>query len=198
MWRWEQEWLLGSRKTARSTDSRTAIASLLPVAAVNEKLPLVMLESQNVQLALLFTSIYTSLVLDFVLRQSLGGTYVGHYVMAQLPFPPPSDMPAALRIEIAALASTLQDTDVRLTGADGEEMASWVSADRNHLRARLDARLFHFYGLNREDITKVLDSFEVLERREVAEHGHDRTRVDVLAALDGLEAKPASIDVARS
>lgn len=57
----------------------------------------------------------------------------------------------------------------------------WDEERRLHLRCQLDALYFHLYGLGREDADYVLETFPILKREDVAQHGRYRTRDLVLA-----------------
>ncbi|MGY2752646.1 very-short-patch-repair endonuclease/type I restriction-modification system DNA methylase subunit [Thermostichus sp. MS-CIW-21] len=87
---WRRGWLLGFRDVARSTDERTAIFSLLPRVGVGHKAPLIFPESQSAVLVTAWLANFSSLVLDFVTRQKIGGTSLGFFILRQLPVLPPS------------------------------------------------------------------------------------------------------------
>lgn len=189
VWRWEQPWLLGLRKTARSTDVRTAISALFPLSAVNDKLPLVVFEEQQADLALLFTAIYSSLPLDYVLRQSVGGTDVGHFVLAQLPFPRPNDIPNEIRARVVTLSRQLVLSDgVMMTALpSSSRTATWDTQSRSTSQYELDALCFHLFGLGDNDAAYVMNTFEVLRRRELDEYGYFRTKEAVAATAANLK-----------
>ncbi|MGY4631758.1 DUF559 domain-containing protein [Thermostichus sp. OS-CIW-29] len=87
---WQRGWLLGFRDVARSTDERTAIFSLLPRVGAGHKAPLIFSESQSAVLVTAWLANFSSLVLDFVTRQKIGGTSLGFFILRQLPVLPPS------------------------------------------------------------------------------------------------------------
>jgi hypothetical protein len=86
---WQRGWLLGFRDVARSTDERTAIFSLLPRVGAGHKAPLIFSESQSAVLVTAWLANFSSLVLDFVTRQKIGGTSLGFFILRQLPVLPP-------------------------------------------------------------------------------------------------------------
>ncbi|MGY2716487.1 very-short-patch-repair endonuclease/type I restriction-modification system DNA methylase subunit [Thermostichus sp. MS-CIW-19] len=86
---WQRGWLLGFRNVARSTDERTAIFSLLPRVGAGHKAPLIFSESQSAVLVTAWLANFSSLVLDFVTRQKIGGTSLGFFILRQLPVLPP-------------------------------------------------------------------------------------------------------------
>ena len=71
-----------------------------------------------------------------------------------------------------------------MPGVDDEE-------GRASLRAQIDAIVARdVYGLTRDQLSYVLDTFPIVEKRDVKRHGHFRTKTTVLAAFDsqGLKA----------
>ena len=77
-------WLTGFRDVARSTDERTAIFSLLPEVGTNHKLPLIFGNQSPRKLTCLFANI-NCLTFDYVVRQKMGGTSLGFFILKQLP-----------------------------------------------------------------------------------------------------------------
>ena len=67
-------WLMGWRDIARSTDERTVIACIMPLAAAGNTSPLIISRFRSAQQAALFANL-SSLVLDYVARQKVGGTH---------------------------------------------------------------------------------------------------------------------------
>ena len=164
--------LLGFRNIARSTDERTIINSLVPKVAVGHSLPLVAaLGARRLQAAL------SSLVVDYVLRQKLGGTNLTYNYMQQLPIS--SDF--ATRAQVPGCGSAWVERKVDLLNA-------WVGSpsDRAVHQAELDGYCFHEYGLDREAVSHVLESFPVLRRKEESRYGEFQTSRFVLAAYDAM------------
>jgi len=87
--RWAKEWLLGFRDICRSTDERTVIAGVLPKAAVGHKFPLILQNNGSVEAQLFLTASLSSLCLDYIARQKVGGTSMTFFILKQLPLPLP-------------------------------------------------------------------------------------------------------------
>lgn len=66
----------------------------------------------------------------------------------------------------------------------------WDPDRRALIQAELDAAMMHVYGLTRDEVEHVLDSFPVLRKYEERDHGEFRTRRLVLDNYDRL-AQPA-------
>ncbi|MEJ8278194.1 hypothetical protein [Pseudonocardia spirodelae] len=67
----------------------------------------------------------------------------------------------------------------------------WNLERRALLRADLDAAFLHVYGLDRTEAEHVLDSFFVVRKYEVRDHGEFRTKRLVLDAYDRMAAATA-------
>jgi len=87
---WKRGWLLGFRDVTNATNERTAIFSLLPRVGAGHKAPLIFSESRSSVLVTAWLANFSSLVLDFVTRQKIGGTSLGFFILRQLPVLPPS------------------------------------------------------------------------------------------------------------
>ncbi|PEN04745.1 hypothetical protein CRI93_14645 [Longimonas halophila] len=62
----------------------------------------------------------------------------------------------------------------------------WNEERRTHLRADLDGLYGHLYGLERNELAYILDTFPIVKRKDKAEHGEYRTKRLVLEAYDRL------------
>ena len=62
----------------------------------------------------------------------------------------------------------------------------WDEERRFLLRAELDAAFFHLYGLNRDDTAYILDTFPIVRRKDIAQHGEYRTQRVILEIYDAL------------
>lgn len=60
------------------------------------------------------------------------------------------------------------------------------------LRAELDACFFHLYGIERDDVDYIMDTFPIVQRHDVARHGEYRTRRLVLERYDAMSQAIAS------
>jgi hypothetical protein len=86
------KWLMGWRDITNATNERTVIVSMLPISAVNHKLPLFVFGKRT-------TTIYScclyanlnSLVLDYIARQKVGGTDLTYHYLKQFPVLRPQD-----------------------------------------------------------------------------------------------------------
>ncbi len=201
---WTRKWLIGWRDICRGTDERTLIASILPLAGMGHKLPLIFPTAPESQVTA-FYGCLNSLVCDYVARQKLGGTSMVYFVLKQVPILPPD------RFDTAAI-SWLQPRLLELTytsnslapfardlGFEGPPFP-WNQDRRALRRAELDAWYARAYGLTRDELRYILDpadvmgedypseTFRVLKNNEIKSFGEYRTRRLVLEAWDRMEA----------
>lgn len=199
---WSHGWLLGWRDIVRSSDMRTFVPSVLPTSAVGHKFPLALLADPAY--GPLLHSVWTSLAYDYVARQKISGAGMTYFIVKQLACPTPATFaaPAAWQADrsladwVASYVLELSYTSWRLRpyaqemGDDGPPFR-WDPERRALLRADLDAAFFHVYGLTRPEAEHVLDSFVVVRKYEVRDHGEYRTRRLVLDAYDRMTAAAA-------
>ncbi len=204
------EWMMGWRDICRSTDERTVIASVVPRVGVGNKIPLLFPsdEISAPQAAALLANL-SSLTLDFVARQKIGGTTLNYFYIKQFPVLPPDRygfaaldfiVPRVLELTYTAhdlkpWADDLAAYDPRPATERGQPFA-WNPERRAQLRAELDAYYARLYGVTRDELRYILDpkevmgedypseTFRVLKENEIRSFGEYRTRRMVLEAWD--------------
>ncbi|OQB27229.1 MAG: hypothetical protein BWY10_01522 [Chloroflexi bacterium ADurb.Bin180] len=72
----------------------------------------------------------------------------------------------------------------------------WDEERRAHLRAELDAIYAHLYGLTREELEYILETFPIVRRKDEARYGEYRTKRLVLEAFDRLKGSDWSKEAA--
>jgi hypothetical protein len=193
---WSSNWLLGWRDICRNTDFRTVIAAALPRTATVGEIILCYPTASRPECLL---ANLNSFILDYVARQKLAGTHLKPYIAAQLPIIPPVvyEQSAQWRVDaslgewIGARALELTFVSEGLRGfAEGVGSAvgpfRWDPERRELLRAELDAAFFHVYGLARDDVDYVMDTFPIARDRDVKAHGEYRTKRVILEIYDEL------------
>jgi hypothetical protein len=192
---WKHPWMLGWRDICRSTDARTLIATVVPRVAVGHKFMLAQPAHRGPGLQANFSSY----VLDYVARQKLSGTSMSYFVLRQLAVLPPNayeqecpwDSSTDLGRWIGSRVLELTYTSYDMAGyakshADTSPPFRWDPHRRNVMRAELDAAYFHLYGLGREDVDYVMDTFRIVAEREIKTHGEFRTKRLVLEIYDAM------------
>jgi len=196
--RWDRGWLLGWRDICRNTDERTVIVSVIPRTAAGHQLPLFLPEAAPDRCAALVADL-GSFVLDYLARQKMGGTHLTYFILKQLPILPPAaydpptpwepERPLAgwISARVLELVYTAWDLEpfARDLGYEGPPFR-WDPERRELLRAELDACFFHLYGLTREEVDYVMDTFPIVRRRDEHRHGEYRTKRLILERYDAL------------
>jgi hypothetical protein len=207
---WGRQWLTGWRDTTGAHVIRTVISAILPLTAVGHKFPLFFSEADPRLVCSLVANL-SSLVLDYVARQKLGGTSLTFNYLFQLPVLPPERYSTSDLEFIASRVLELTFTSYSLIpfardlGFEGDPF-TWDEDRRALLRAELDAWYARAYGLSRKDLLYILnpadllgpdypsETFRVLMKDEINKYGEYRTQHLVLAAWDRQAAAdiPAS------
>ena len=186
--RWDENWFLGWRDVCRSTDVRTVITTLVPRLAYGHKWMLCLPSQGRVELQ----STWSSFAFDYVARQKLGGTSMSYATMMQLPMPLPEQLKSAVRSLDRPLSNWLGVRVDRLNAWIGDE------PERARVRAELDAAAFLLYGLDRQEVSYVMDTFPIVKRKDEAAFGSFRTKELILAAYDAMAEAQASGTIYRA
>lgn len=199
---WSVRWLLGWRGVTATTNSRTLIASVMPIVGAQHNL-LLFCSSAPAEYQTALLANMNSLILDFVARAKMG-SYMSQFVVKQLPVLPllkysKSDI-EFIAPRVLELIYTAHDLDrfAKDLGFAGEPF-EFNPFRRAELRAELDAFYAKLYGLTRDEFRYIIDptdvmgddypseTFRVLKNKEMKEFGEYRTQRLVLEAWDKLE-----------
>lgn len=196
----KRPWAIALRETTVAAASRTIVATVVPRCAANHKLLLTSLESSHPQLVTVFLGILNSFVFDFFARQKLGGSSLSAYLMEQLPFPSPNhiaecapdflDSGGLVKFVVPRVLELVYTADDLQLFAHDVGYASnpfvWDEERRFWLRAELDAVFFHLYGIARNDVDYIMETFPIVKRKDIAAHGSYRTKEAILSIYDEM------------
>lgn len=202
--RMQPRWEMGWRGITNATNERSAVFAVFPNVGVGNSIKLCFLGKRiRAQLAAAFISCQSSLTLDFVARNKIGGTNFNMFIAKQFPVPGPDTysaddlsfiVPRVLELTYTSYSMHLWAEDL---GHSGPPFA-WDEDRRAALRAELDAFFARRYGLTRDELRYVLDpadvkgadypseTFRGLKKNEEARFGEYRTQRLVLQAFDRL------------
>ncbi len=202
---WKYDWLMGWRGISNATNERSLIASVFPRSAVGHSLPLIM-PGANAGLICCLIANLSTIVIDYILRQKLGGTNVTFQYLFQLPIFDPEKYSEEDVEFISSRVLELNYTSTALNafaldlGYKGPPFA-WVEERRALLRAELDAWYARAFHLTYDELRYILDpadvmgldypseTFRVLKEKEIRRYGEYRTQRLVLEAWTALNAK---------
>ncbi len=207
------DWVLGFKDVTAPTNVRSMIAALIPAVGAGNTLPVVSMDAQSANLALLLAN-FNAVPFDYVARQKIQGQHLNWFIVEQLPVVPPARYEAVrfgpktageiVRESVLELTCTAHDMapfarDMGHVDADGDVLPPfvWDEERRLRLRARLDALFFHLYGVtDRDDVRYVYSTFPIVERQEREAYGGYRSRDLCLAYLNALAAGDPDADAA--
>lgn len=182
----------GWRKICRATDERTLVSFGFPRAALGDSANVAVTGRTN---GWILTASFASFVVDYIARQKVGGTNFNFFHMAQLPVLGPDRFVApwtdddawfrARCIELIYTSKSMARAAIAL--GDRGQAFHWDGERRSRIRAELDAAFFHLYGVTRDDVDYIMDTFPIVRRRDEAVHGEYRTKRLILEAFDAMQ-----------
>ena len=196
------DWAVAFKDVTASTNVRTMIAAIVPKAGFGNTLPVLVPDggasSDYSDWGPLLLANIASLAFDFLARQKVQGQHLNWYIVEQLPVIRPDQFAANLGNH--RIADFIRDQVLRLsfTALDLQAFATdlsyrgppfrWDELDRRHRMARLDALFFYLYGIGRDDVAYILDSFPIIQENDQRDFGRFFTKDLVLAYLNAVSA----------
>ncbi|MEU5714514.1 DNA methyltransferase [Streptomyces sp. NPDC020403] len=194
---WDRKWLLGWRDICRATDERTAISFIFPRSGVGNKIPIMTSYLDTAALGSLIAC-QSSFAHDFSSRQKVGGITMNFFIWQQLPVVAPSAIEPHgpfITPRILELVYTSKDmTPFARDIGDTRGPFRWEDDRRVVIRAELDALFFHLYGINRDDVAYILDTFPIVKRKDEKKYGEYHTKNLILAEYDRMAAAGLTMD----
>lgn len=193
--------------TSATTD-RSLMAALVPPDVVcGHSLPVMTFDPEYEWAYMLWLAVANSFATDFLARLRVT-LHMNFNILDALPFPRlPVRHPIAR--ELVPLALRLTCTGPEMLDY-WKAMASqgWVSdaderpatgaiepAERDSIRAEVDAMVFrHVYGLTRDDVTYILNTFRIVRERDERLFGEFRTSRLILEKFDGLAESASDLE----
>lgn len=196
---WTRAWMLGWRDITGTEKQRTVIASIVPRTAVGHTIPLMFSATAPASVAALYGNL-CSFILDYTARQKVGGTHLTYSYLKQLPILTPDTyerdtpwargvslrewlLPRVLELVFNAWELERFANDVGHAGPPYR----WDSTRRFLLRGELDAAFFHIYGLSRDDVAHVMDTFPIVRKNDENTIGEYRTKRLILEIYDSMQ-----------
>ena len=111
------------------------------------------------------------------------------YVFDQIPVIPPSMYSTQILYIISEKILHLTYTSHSLRqfandlGFFGEPFI-WNDKERYNLQCELDAIYAHLYGLKKEEMDYILETFPIVKRKDIARYGSYRTKETILQLYD--------------
>jgi hypothetical protein len=187
-----RDWLVGFGNVTSPTNERTMTSSVLPLSGVGHSEPLIFTTREQT----LLPSVLCSFIFDYVSRQKVGGVNYTYGYLNQQPVPSP-DAVVELAENNRSVVLELTYTAWDLAGFAGDlgyygPPFRWDEERRSLLRAELDALMFRLYGIERDDVEYILDTFPIVKRKDEAAFGEYRTKRLILESFDAMVEADAS------
>ncbi len=187
----QQKWFIVFRDRARSTDMRTAIFSVIPFSGVTHPIPIIGSPLFNSPFACPALANFNSFVFDYVARQKLSGYHLTFYVLKQQSVISPHRYTPNLLTYIVprVLELTYTAWDLQPFAQDCGYYGPpfrWDDERRFLLRCELDAAYFHLYGIAREDVDYIMETFPIVKRKDEVAHGEYRTKRVIMEIYDDM------------
>ena len=179
------------------------MATLIPRDAIcGHKVPTIVFRDASPWVYALWLAVANSFAMDFLVRMKVSLTMT-YTILDSMPFPRPASeddsvpflVPRVLRL--VCTANEMTDLWNR-AAADGYVSQHWDDGtvpgvtddyERGRLRSEIDAYVAReMYGLTRDEVDYILETFPIVKRRDSREHGAYRTKLMVLSAYDELDS----------
>jgi hypothetical protein len=187
---WSCDWLLGWGDVARNNDERTLISAILPLSGTDYTLRVGFPENRH-HVAYL-AALFNSFIVDFLLRLRQGGLHVADYILEQLPIPGPlslSSFEGWIISRVTELSYTSYDVqNFAIDMGEYGEPFCWDQGRRFLIRAELDALFFRLYGIERDDVDYIMETFPIVKKKDLAKYGLYRTKEVILEFYDQMMA----------
>ncbi|MBU1701757.1 MAG: SAM-dependent methyltransferase [Candidatus Eisenbacteria bacterium] len=198
--KWDRGWLLGWRDICRSTDERTVIAGVVPRVGVGHTCPLLLIQLRHGGKVADLLANLSTFALDYAARQKIGGIHLTYNYLNQFPTLDPSDYDSKNRDTFIDLGEWVGSRSLEMIYVANElgHYAKEFNLDhppfrydparRFLIRCELDAAYFHLYGINRDDVDYIMDTFPIVKRKDEKKHGEYRTKRVILEIYDEMAA----------
>ncbi|MFX0198016.1 MAG: Eco57I restriction-modification methylase domain-containing protein [Candidatus Hodarchaeota archaeon] len=199
---WSFDWLIGFRRTISTVaDSRSVNFSIFPRYGTSDSIFL-LFSKLGIRLLCALYALFNSFVFDYVARQKASGGNLNYYIFKQLPALPPEYFNGSMLDLVLPRVFELTYTsyDLRFFAEDiWKELYQesgkrpplfnpfiWDEARRFMMRCELDAAFFHFYGIEKEDVGYILETFPIIMRWDEEKYGEYRTKRIILECYDAM------------
>lgn len=197
---WPHRWLIAFRDIVRpATDTRCSVFAIIPLSGVGHTAPIVKIDVPTIMQKISFVGCMNSLVLDYSARQRIGGTHLTYSYLKQFPVLNPNifhnicsweetiSYGQWIQKRVLELTYTAWDLEAfaKDCGYDGPPFR-WDEERRFLIRAELDAAYFHLYGIGRDDVDYIMETFPIVKRKDEKNYGEYRTKRVILEVYDAM------------
>ena len=194
-------WLFVFRDVCRAiVDARTIQACVHPQLPCLDGCPILVFSAENkkraASLALLLNTLWSAFIFDYVARQKIHGAHLTKAIAYQLPHPTPESfeekfldarfysfiVPRSLELTVVTDSFLPFAADF---GYEGLPFI-WDDARRFLIRCELDAAFFQLYGIDRDEVDYIMETFPIVKRKDEQKFGEYRTKRVILECYDAV------------
>jgi len=196
---------LGFGDVANPRNERSFIATIIPPGTIcGHTVPTIVFEAAHEWGYLPWLAVANTFTMDALVRSKLSSPHMTYTVVDSLPFPRPAitdafmqwAAPIVLRLvctspEMTPFWNRMAELGLVERAPEGTipHRALVNPIDRALAKADLEAYVAgEVFGLTLQELSDLLDTFDVLQRREQQNHGEFRTKRLILEAYNGVKA----------
>jgi hypothetical protein len=212
----DQSYFVSFRDITTTITDRTFVVSIIPKVAAGNSLPLILTKKNISAISkACFVSCMSSFAFDFVTRKKVPYLHVNFFILMQLPVIPVDhynrcgeiflDSTVVQRVAKSTLELFYNAYDLKPFAEDVwselypdtaarpplPEPFIWDEDRRFKIRCELDAMYFHLYGINRDDVDYILETFPIIKRKDIAQYGEYHTKNLILEIYDEMARRMA-------
>ena len=147
------------RDVTRSTDSRTVRACLAPPRTpLTHKAPYILCPTRDAVHQAGVLAMFNSAPFDWLARRYVE-TNLTYFILNGLTFPPPDNTPWQRIGRLAARLSCVDERFAEFAADAGVACGPLTDAQRNDMRAEIDALVAHAYGLTEDELRFIFTDF---------------------------------------
>ncbi|SDR90495.1 hypothetical protein SAMN04515667_0955 [Formosa sp. Hel1_31_208] len=164
-------------------NERTLITNINPGVPFGNSAPVILFETEDdkkyARLCCLLTANLNCFVLDYIVRQKMGGRNLNFYIIKQLPLIDDysdknlEDTIIDIVSELSCTSESLANLSLDLYGV--KKVFIWDEERRLQLMCKLNAIYFKLYNLSESDIEFIMDQFPLVKRRNIEKYGGYKT-----------------------
>jgi hypothetical protein len=188
---WSFKWFGGYKRVTAQTNYRTLVGCIVPNLPSLYTISLVLPGIDDPKLAVCLFANLWSMPCDYLIRQKTSQPSLPQSCVEQTAVIPPERYDEQLIGFIAARVLELSYTawDLRHFAQDLGYIGSpfrWNEERRFLIRSELDATYFHLYGIDRQDIDYIMETFSIIKRKDEEKCGEYRTKQVILEIYDAM------------
>ncbi len=185
-WDHRYKWFLSYRESTGPLNERTIIFTVIPcIPTVYTLYNFINLTSRD---AIFFISQFNTYFMDFIFRKKMATNHLTQDDIAQLPFISRDNFNLNKNIIIPLVLELIYTSN--LLGSFAKEIDNtlnkheWDEERRFELKRRLDAIYAVLWNLNKQEISYILEDFQVVKYREIKKYGEFKSKNDILNYYD--------------